>query len=40
MRQASADPEKCGKLDETLEEDLRSFKTYAEAREPAAVSRG
>ena len=29
-----------GKLDETLEGDLRSFKAYAEARQPAAVSRG
>ena len=29
-----------GKLDETLEEDLRSFKAYAEAGQPAAVSRG
>ena len=28
-----------GKLDETLEGDLRNFKTYAEARQPAAVSR-
>ena len=28
-----------GKLDETLEEDLRSFKAYAEARQPAGVSR-
>ena len=28
-----------GKLDETLEEDLRSFKAYAEARQPAAVSK-
>ena len=29
-----------GKLDETLEEDLRSFKAYAEARQPAGVTRG
>lgn len=29
-----------GKLEETLEEDLRSFKAYAEARQPAAASRG
>jgi uncharacterized membrane protein len=28
-----------GKLDETLEEDLRSFKAYAEAGQPAAVSK-
>ena len=27
-----------GRLDETLEEDLRSFKAYAEAGQPAAVS--
>ena len=29
-----------GKLDETLDEDLRRFKRYAEARQPAGVSRG
>lgn len=29
-----------GNLDETLEADLRSFKAYAEARQPAAVARG
>jgi uncharacterized membrane protein len=29
-----------GRLEETLEEDLRSFKAYAEARQPAAASRG
>ena len=29
-----------GRLEETLDEDLRSFKAYAEARQPAAVSRG
>jgi uncharacterized membrane protein len=29
-----------GKLDETLEQDLRSFKAYAEARQPAGASRG
>jgi uncharacterized membrane protein len=29
-----------GKLDETLEGDLRSFKAYAEARQPAGVSKG
>ena len=29
-----------GRLGETLAEDLRSFKAYAEARQPAAVSRG
>jgi uncharacterized membrane protein len=28
-----------GNLDSTLEEDLRSFKAYAEARQPAAVSK-
>ena len=28
-----------GKLDETLEEDLRRFKAYAEARQPAPVAR-
>ena len=29
-----------GKLDLTLEEDLRSFKAYAEARQPAGMSKG
>jgi uncharacterized membrane protein len=29
-----------GKLEETLEEDLRSFKAYAEARQPTGASRG
>jgi len=28
-----------GKLDETLEEDLRRFKAYAEARQPAGTAR-
>ena len=28
-----------GKLDETLEQDLRRFKAYAEARQPAGASR-
>jgi uncharacterized membrane protein len=29
-----------GKLEESVEEDLRSFKAYAEARQPAGASRG
>ena len=29
-----------GKLEETLEEDLRRFKSYAEARQPAGTARG
>jgi uncharacterized membrane protein len=28
------------KLEETLEDDLRSFKAYAEARQPASTPRG